>query len=251
MQIYRTPRSVGTLVELREAHKEDPLDLSHCVFCTISPNPKVMVDITGRVKRKMPYCLLPVRLQYEYCMKYLQGTYMSFFPNAEILGTAEFDKSNKLHFHFLMFDPKLRNPQHITGLQVDIKACPLTINNMSLKKGKHGVPIDHMNNIVKSNRSMKDHLIYLDKDYDPMFPMFENYYIGPYINTMISMDLERTIYEDERGSGSPGGVQGAAPIRVVSTETEGTKSLGASAPPVRKRCLRSFSSDMFDIFNHV
>jgi len=232
MQLLKTTQSVGTLVALREAHKEDPLDLAHCAFVTISPNPKVRIGISGRGKqRTMPYALLPVRLQYDYCMKYLFNTYMSFLPDCEIIGSAELDKSNKVHFHFLLFHPKMKSAQQLKGLQVDIKACPQTILNMSTKKGKNSIPIDHMNSIVKSNRSLHDHILYLDKDYDPEYPLTDTFYIGRYINSMICEDLTSPP-RDEEAAGSRLGEKGTSP-------------LGASAPATGKSIWET------GFFNHI
>jgi len=187
MKLIQSTSSVATLVALRELHTEDPLDLSCCVFCTISPNPRVMVPISGRAgKRAIPYGLLPPRLQYEYCMKFLQRTYLEFYPDAEFFGCAEFDTSNKVHFHFLMFDPKLFFDQHIRALQADLKACHITILNMNIQKGKNkSIPVDHMNHICRSNRSIEAHCLYLDKEWIPEGTLFKTFYIGGYADTIL------------------------------------------------------------------
>lgn len=162
-------QSVGSLVARRP---NGQFISSSSLFCTISPNPNTKVKcLRGRKTIAMKYCLLPHKVQYQYCIRVLKACYMQFLtPNAEIIGTWELNKMNNVHLHFIINDPQFKSDQRFNTYRRDISCCSLVVENRSKKTNN-----DYMNSIVRVTKSQDDILDYLDKDYekDPILP---NYY---------------------------------------------------------------------------
>jgi hypothetical protein len=172
--IITSEKAVSSLVEDRPG-------IQKCttakLFCTISPNPKVLHAVTRKINGrnatlKIPYGKLPQRVQYDYCMRIITRCYMPFLSeNAELIGTWELNKTGNVHFHFIIYDPLINNNTHLEVYRRDILNCEDIIKNMA--KGKK--MIDYMNNIVYIDKPLKEVLTYMDKDYPINKDVFKNY----------------------------------------------------------------------------
>lgn len=174
MKLDFTKQSVGSLVARRPNGQFVTPDT---LFCTISPNPTTKHPcFKGRKNVKMMYGLMPHRLQYQYCLKILNQCYIPFLSeDAELIGTWELNKTNNIHFHFLINDPLLNSDQRFNSFRRDISCCSLVQDNLTRRKGNK-LPIDYMNNIVKVNDTQDDRLDYMDKDHEED-PMLLNYFM--------------------------------------------------------------------------
>lgn len=144
------------------------------IFVTISPNPMTKHSIT-KVNRvhKIPYKMLPQKLQYEYCLRLVHQVY-NYSTSTRIYGSAELNESGNIHFHFIFDDPNIRNKVDIAMLQRDVLNCPSVILNLS--KGKN--PRDYMNNICFINKPINEIYDYIHKDIKETirhFPIYTNF----------------------------------------------------------------------------
>jgi len=183
----------------------------HAMWCTISPNPKVVHEVylplseikgpTGRGRKKtykMPYGKMRQKDQYDYCIKYLANVYNNTL-DSKVFGVWELNSNGDVHLHFIMSDPKIIGPTGLDIFRRDVFNCRLTILNLSGKT-------DYMNNINFVTDSVEERLEYMSKDMD------ENFEIFPYFCTMNALKVPLIVepqliaVQDEQGGlerGSP------------------------------------------------
>ena len=103
MEISQTKIGVRALVEERprfstRSNGKDP----YVLFITVSPNPNTMISVTkGDTVMKARYGRLPQRVQYNYCLKHVQQTYLEWCEDPVMVGTVELNKHGDVHLHFL------------------------------------------------------------------------------------------------------------------------------------------------------
>lgn len=147
-------------------------------FCTISPNPKTMVETTRKnlkgkiVSCKQPYASLPQRVQYQFCMRFFARTYLSLCKDPIFLGVPELNKQGNVHLHFILKDCLYSNPIGLEILRRDILNCPETLCNIKATKRCNR---DYMNNIVHLTKSKADIMAYLIKTNEDAVKYFENF----------------------------------------------------------------------------
>lgn len=154
------------------------------IFVTVHPNPQVLVDTRCRMVSKLdktkikykdikkPYALLPQKSQYDYCMQYIETSYLQFIQgDYEMLGVVEFDGCDNIHAHFLINADRINDSVELGMLRRDILNDPITIKNLKTKHSK-----DWMNSIVFVNDSEDDRIDYFMKDQDKILKHFKNYY---------------------------------------------------------------------------
>lgn len=115
-----------------------------CIFLTISPNPKTKIEVyKGRRLQKMTYHELYQHVQYDYCVKDVQETILPFLSKgAQLIGMAELNGNNDVHFHMLICDPKIRTTQQLGIFSRDVSNCQISIKNR-----KHHSYTDYMHNM--------------------------------------------------------------------------------------------------------
>lgn len=149
-------------------------NFNHCLFVTISPNPKVLHRVYRRVdgKRKLfkvAYSKLPQRVQYEYCMNVLRAAY-NYSDGTKILGSWELNEKGDVHLHFLMYDVHIRTETQLKIFRRDVLNTPVVYDNLPPSQ------IDYMNNIVYVNDSIQERIDYIMKDIDNIniMPYYSN-----------------------------------------------------------------------------
>lgn len=153
----------------------------YVLFCTISPNPKtkIMVLRNGKAE-KMCYERMRQQLQYRYCIKVLEESYLPFMTNPTVVGTCELNKSGNVHFHFYVHDMYYCNDVMLKVLQRDISLTRHARDNLATPRSK-----DYMNNIVHLTEKINNHVNYLDKeDSFQTRNVFPNYYRDPSKNKL-------------------------------------------------------------------
>lgn len=177
MEITQTAQSVRALVEERSrfitrSNGRDP----YVLFCTVSPNPATLVDITkGDTVMKARYDRIPQRVQYAYCLKHVKTTYLELCSDPIMVGTVELNAHGDVHFHFLLMDRHVCNDVLIKRFQRDVSLCPTSLENLHNKTAR-----DYMNNIVHLTKPMNEIIDYMDKDHSLETREFlPNYYSHP------------------------------------------------------------------------
>jgi len=151
-----------------------PESWPHCMFVTISPNPKhkhktFRFNNNGkRTSVQIPYGKLTQFDQYHYCLRVVRSTYL-YSSDTKIFGTWELNLQGNVHFHLLISDPQITNDTHLKMFQRDVLNSNLVFSNLT--KGM----IDYMNNIVFVNDSVKDRFKYILKDMDVNLQIYPYY----------------------------------------------------------------------------
>lgn len=179
---YATAKSrILTLVENSENSvlRTSP----YVVFCTISPNPKLMLDVWLKGKNGKPkaarraYGKVHQSLQVEYCMKHFLHAYAANASECTAVGCVEHNKSGNVHLHVL-----LHSPQIINDYWLDIFRREVSLDYRSIQnQGKH--KFDAMNNIVRC-ANIDNQIDYLDKDFEKSVENgpYSNFYLNPGLN---------------------------------------------------------------------
>jgi len=146
----------------------------HCIFATISPNPKVKHSVTKMINGRkttlqMPYGKLPQRVQHDYLLRVIRSSYV-YSEDTKIFGTWELNKDGNVHFHLIMTDPHLKNVTDLKMFQRDVLNSELVMKNLS--KGM----VDYMNNIVFVNDSPEARFKYITKDMKYNLPIMPYFY---------------------------------------------------------------------------
>lgn len=152
------------------------------LWVTISPNPRTKHKCSIKKKNKngkeisvickIPYKMLPQRVQYEYCMRIINRCYLPFLENAKLCGVAELNKSGDIHFHFILNASNVKHDTHLMVLRRDISLCEDVLCNTAASKGT-----DYMNNICKLTDTIEDRLKYMNKANEANRTIFPNFYL--------------------------------------------------------------------------
>lgn len=171
MKYLEIRRADLSLVGLRETDWEDG------IFVTISPNPLTLhstIRPISRSKARIPYGMLPQRLQYSYCRKVLKS-YLWHLQSPSCFCTWELNEHGNVHLHCIFNSKIVKNETSLDILRREILCTDFAQRNLPTK----GKVRDYMNSIVWITDSVKDRCKYLLKDID-------NQKIFPYV---ISDDL--------------------------------------------------------------
>lgn len=146
----------------------------HCLFVTISPNPKLKHTLYKRnngkrISVKVPYGKLPQRCQFEYCLRIVRSSYI-YSHDTKLFGTWELNKDGNVHLHMILCDTHLQNKSQLQMFQRDVLNSELVFQNLA--KGM----IDYMNSIVFVNDSVEKRFDYLIKDIDMNLQIMPYFY---------------------------------------------------------------------------
>lgn len=174
---YFNDKSAVSLVDRR------PEKWPFAMWCTISPNPCVMVETkileNGKWKnRKRSYAMLRKREQYNYCIRALRQYYYS--TETRIFGVWEFNEKKHVHIHFIMTDPNIRNESFMEDFRSDIYNSELSQNNLSKRAAniKNAYVTDWMNSICKVNDNIETRIKYMTKDMNLNIDLFPYFFVN-------------------------------------------------------------------------